>query len=415
MAVDMGRISGTSGASIDRLFVEPEGRADEDLLPNWVIKDVHDVVRAIPVPPTSAAFSNGRWFRPPRHNRSFYLRSPDGPGVIAIKGAEPLAPDFEESLDRVTSEIAVYQPSEPRRAAEHFASIERKVPCAVTLDEARAEALKALDIHRAHLSHYGELAHVPYPLAVLRHAPEVVRRVESQISARLPGSAMEHLEPNLRNGLGFLISYYPGLPTRTTMLNYVLPAASYHERAKELRRFVDPQEVVSRWTRLFARLLHLGFVPASVSSARTGNMCQPQNAALDGGFFDVDSAVRVEELPGPASVVEALEFSVRSLYHAVRTLLVERSYYHLETQGDVVDGWISCFIRARIRQSLTEESRAGLALAPSVKDFFNPDLAFDALAQKLEEFYPFKSLHSTRSDAREFILDNPWLLEPHRV
>ncbi len=396
--------------AVEETFAPSLDPALHAAVPEWALDTLPRLLREIPVPVSCWAFTREESFRPPRHHRGFYLRRAGKRGVVAVKGSEPLAGDFGELLQRVSEEVSVSNPSEPRRTAEHFASIERKVPCAVSLDEARAEAAAALAIHRRHFAAFGSPAPVPYPLAVLRHSAETGERVTHQIAARLSRTALDQLEPTLRNGLGVLIAYYPGLPTRATALNYVLPAGSPGARMAELRKIVDPARLIDSWSGFLARLLLIGMVPTTPASGRTGNMCQPQNAALDGGFFDVDSVIDLDGLPGPAAIMDALHATVRSFHHTVRTVLVERSYYHLDRAEDLVGDWVSSFVRSRLRAALSEQALPGMAPHPVVAGFFEQELDLAGLTRRLEAYHPPHMLGRSRDEARTFWADNPGLL-----
>lgn len=395
--------------TLDDRFLGDTGAVGSDMVPGWVQSWWSASSADLPLPPTCGAFLQGAAFRPPRHHRSFYVRG-EGPGVVAVKGTEPLVADFDTLLERVAAEISVAHASEPRRAAEHFASLERKVPCAVTVDEARAEASKALAVHAASVRHYGTLAHVPFPLGVLRLSDEVTAGVMERVRATVTGTALEQVEPVTRNGLGVLVNYYPGMPTRVSSLNHILPSAPYTERHERLVELVDPDVVMRSWCRQLARLMHLGFVPATPASGRTGNMCQPQNAALDGGFFDVDSVEPIHTLPGAAAVADALATSMRSFYYTVRSMLVERSYYHLGHADDVVEGWITGYVHTSMRRALDEEALPRVDLDPRVAQFFAADVELPELLSALATYHPPTSLQQARAEARDFLTTHPWLL-----
>jgi hypothetical protein len=234
--------------------------------------------------------------------------------------------------------------------------------------------------------------------------------VMDRVRATVTGTALGQLEPFTRNGLGVLVNYYAGMPTRVSSLNHVLPTTSYAERHERLFELLDPDVVMRSWSRQLARLLHLGFVPATPASGRTGNMCQPQNAALDGGFFDVDSVEPICTLPGPAAVADALAASMRSFYYTVRSMLVERSYYHLGSADDVVEGWITSYVHTSMRRALAEEALPRVDLDPRVAQFFSADVELPDLLAALAAYHPTSSLQQARAEARDFLRAHPWML-----
>src|SRR5262249_36232638 len=131
--------------------------------------------------------------------------------VVVFKGTEPLLPDIERYLDWMK---AAPFGNSVRPLIEHFPLAEGKAPGTLTLAEAMREAVVALDLQRAHLEHYRELARVPTPLAVYQLPDEPKTRLLEQLGARLSRGAFDRVEPYLQKGVGVLVSYYHGPPAR---------------------------------------------------------------------------------------------------------------------------------------------------------------------------------------------------------
>jgi hypothetical protein len=379
---------------------------------------VEGLVDALPMPPTVAAFTAGPFVRPPTSSRCFYffpgaddeVRAGSGGGVIAFKGLEPCAPDFGDLL----ADFRRAGPS-AHNIAEHFVYEERKVPGCLTLEDALLEAERSSSYQTAHLSAYGEPAHTPIPLFVFRHADDVVERTSATLRRNLSAPAFRVVESELNQGLGAYVYYYPSLPIRVRDVDFLLHGVTFRERLLAILRDVcDPDEVVGGWVRSIVHMLYCGFLPGSLASLRNGICCQPQNACIDGGFVDLDSLTRFDELVDDTAVLAAMQFSVDSLIDSVRTLIAGR-VDPTRSEGSVVRIDLHHFreyVLALLQASVEREARPGLQLDARVSTYLLPAPTFSALIDRLGTYYSRSS--AFEQAAGEFKMATPGLLRAAR-
>ena len=373
---------------------------------------------ALPMPPTVAAFTSGPFCRPPTSSRCFYffpgavddLGAGTGGGAIAFKGLEPCAPDFSDLL----ADFRRAGPS-PHDIAEHFVHEERKVPGCLTLEDALFEAERSSSYQAAHLAAYGEPARAPVPLFVFRHADEVVALTSEALRHHLSAPAFRVVEKELGRGLGAYVYYYPSLPIRVRDVDFLLQGFAFRERLLAILGDVcDADEVVDRWVRGVVRMLYCGFIPGSLASLRSGMCCQPQNTCIDGGFLDLDSLTRFDELVDDTAVLAALQFSVDSLIDSVRTLVAGR-VDPTRDEGSAVRIDLHHFreyVLALLRAAVESEARPGLQLDARVSTYLMPVREFGALIDRLSTYYSRSSAFERA--AAEFRADIPKLLRAAR-
>lgn len=293
----------------------------------------------IPVPRRFAwSFRSGRYCRPLGHNRAFYLelsdaRSAKERGVLAFKGTEVAAMNFDELLDGLDDrfDLAAELPM-----LEWFPLGEHKVPGALLLDEALDEAAAAAAFQRSYLAAHCELANVPVPLLVLEWDGELVHSIQARLESRLSRRAARTTKQLLRGGLGVYLYHYPTLPIRVRQLARFLIDTrgssaqegahlrrSYPARMARLEAITRPAEVVSRWIQLFADMLVLGFLPVTLSHQAVGQCVREQNAVIDGGFVDIDSLQRFSDVRDDHELHATLVQSLRELTETIYAFLCE--------------------------------------------------------------------------------------------
>ncbi len=245
----------------------------------------------IPLPRSAAVSLESHFYRLPSHNRSFcYSLAESGSffeaPVIVFKGTEPLLRDFATLVDWM---LQAPLRKSSRVMADHFSLAEGKIPGALSLQEATREAQIALQVQKNHLRHYGELARIPTPLLI--HAfPEQRRKTCAELLRRkLSQAAFERIEPLLQSGLATYVYHYPAAPIRA---NY-WGGMSSPQLTQHLQKTFSEDIAVSGWTKLLVRLFYLGYLPYSVRNEGLGACMDPGNAALDGGFCDLDSLVPI--------------------------------------------------------------------------------------------------------------------------
>lgn len=348
--------------------------------------------KGLPPPPSTEPFVRESYYRPPGSARSFYRRlsgedaRAEGAhhGVVAIKGMEPLSPTFQEGLLRLTGPGHT-----PHSVAEHFVVEEGKVPGCLTLDEAVTEAQRALELQRAHVAAYGELARIPLPLLVFQHTEDTKNRVLGQLAGILPDATARLARARADDGLGVYVYYYPSAPLRVTHVEYLLRGRSFGQRTLELLSICDPEVTVRRWVTTFVRMLYLGYVPGSLASLHTGLCCQPQNACVDGGFVDLDSVTPLPALRHDSDVTAALAYSYEEMVRTVSRLLIggvedarlEQDRVRLDRHH------VSHYVLRLLRDSLQSEARPGLEMDPRIIRYLEPPPSADELIARLSGYF----------------------------
>lgn len=274
------------------------------------------------VPPSAYSFVAGPFFRPPGSHRSFYempqLEDPESAaGVLAYKGTEPLVPGRAELLRHFA------------RSHDGDASIleqlivgEGKVPGALTLGEALREAEASARLQLAHVARYGTLARLPLPLHVMPHDQGTAAALLELLAPVVSSAARAELERIASPGLAVLVYHYPAPPLRVRDVASLFAGMNGVQRLLGLLDLCDAKAAVEGWLELFSRVLTLGFVPGTPGGLRTGLCCQPQNACLDGGFVDLESAVAINGLPDDGAVAAAVHASVGALVETVVDFLL---------------------------------------------------------------------------------------------
>lgn len=365
----------------------------------WVAEDARALASQVPIALKSLTFRTRSFFRPELHKRAFYYApspnygtqdSEDEPtdGVIAFKGTEPLLDDFEQAVrDLCQRHTNPAVTSTQRREGEHFAWLELKAPLTVTMQEAREECERAAELQLRHLEHYGTLAALPRPLWVHRLPGQVEARILALLRAVLSRRSFDRLAPRLADGFAIYTYAYPSLPIRASHLDAMIAkrAFSFADRQDALEAQIDPDEVVGAWATLFVRLIHLGWLPAALGNRGVGNICDMNNAVVDGGFVDVDSVIPIRELDDDRLFFDTLHFSYLSLCNTARRLL---AYMALRPEPDVADHFIQRFVDGKLRAAFEREARPGLPVDPRVGEFFAAATDYAGLLARLRDFYP---------------------------
>ncbi len=202
---------------------------------------------------------------------------------------------------------------------------EQKIPACVGLAEAQDEADRAAEVQTAHLEAYGNLARLPLPLFVFRHADGTGGQVLDALRASLSRRAFDTVEPWVVAGL----------------------------------KRCDPEQVVGRWVQGFVRTLTWASSPGPCTPGAPDRAASPRTPAstaasvatlLTGGTGQ-DVRADLHHLTGHllALVQDCLESEhrpgltldprVRRYFTPSRSFgdLVERlGTYHSRTESDVV-------------------------------------------------------------------------------
>jgi hypothetical protein len=355
--------------------------------------------QAVPVAPNAASGITGQFYRLPGHFRSLCCAVPKTPraeelwngDVIAFKGTEPLMPDFDEYLQ--------WMMTAPFRGSDlplglHFPLMVNVPPGVVPLDECFREQRMAAAVHERHLTVYGELAHAPVPLFVHRCESAVTTRYVDALNRYLTPQAFERVENRALAGCGVSIWYYPTAPIRVDDLR-VLAATN-----PQLRVAADEgEETVTRWCRLFARLLQLGFMPYAPWNKGRGSCVDAGNACIDGGFADLLMLVPFESVPDDRWFRLSLLASAQMLSHTVSMFTVSLGARPAERPDPSLDPLSQVFLRPRLLEAILAETPAGLAPDPRAVSCFAFECFEDLVAASRGDASPHTPYRANRPAA----------------
>jgi len=338
------------------------------------------------ISPFDAVFDGREFVRPYRHMRAFYERSAGG--VMAYKGTEPFAADLTAHLAAL-SQFRVDYPGRGKSlfsAAEHFALVEQKVALALSLDEALEDARTACLLQSAHLERFGELARIPTPLLVAAWPDETLASHLAALRPLVSERAARIVETFTRNGLAAIVYFYPEVPIRVAHLSSELAPASDGPWLARLAARTNPAQTVDRWIDLVARMLALGFLPGRIEHIGIGHCLEMQNAVIDGGFVDVGSVVRMEQVASDRLFQETLLAAVADLAKTIRHFIL----------GPVADAeaeyrnpsLVMLQTLHRVLPALRERVLHYGPADPRVARFLEQPPVFDALARELTLLTP---------------------------
>lgn len=298
------------------------------------------------------------------------------PGVLVIKGCEPLLTDFPAFVDwmvhrtfRAASNVG------HASMLEHFALREHKLGGALTQAEAVREAGRALELQRAHLRHYGTLARAPTPVYVDRIAPAALSEASAAWQRWLPEAARERLWPLAEQGLAIYAYHYPALPVRVRILERALPGEDRAAVRARVRGY-PIEAIIEGWVTLMMRMLYLGFLPYSHINESLGACFDRGNACMDGGFVDLDSLLPIADLEHEGQVFDALVASLLGLDRTVEQILPADCEY--ETRQI----FRRHYLWDLFRRAAVSEARPGLSLDPRVNEVLEP-LPFARMVERL--------------------------------
>jgi hypothetical protein len=336
--------------------------------------------RRIPVAPNAATGVMGQFYRLPGHFRSLCCAVPDiehpeqlwAGDVITFKGTEPLMPDFDDYLEWMMT--AAFRGSDLPLGL-HFPLMVNVPPGAMPLDECLREQRMAAAVHERHLTVYGELAHAPVPLFVHRCPAEATTDYVEALKRHLTPQAFERIEGRARAGCGVSVWYYPTAPIRVDDLR-MLAAASPQLRVPA----GEGEETVTRWCRLFVRLLQLGFMPYAPWNAGRGSCVDAGNACIDGGFADLLMLVPFESIPDDHWFRLSLLASARMLVHTVSMFTVSLAARPAERPDPSLDLLSHAFLYPRLLDAVRTETPPDLVPDPRVVSCFALDSLQDLVS-----------------------------------
>ena len=314
--------------------------------------------RSIPLAPHATEGVTGQFYRLPGHFRSVCCAIPehDDPmqlwngDVVCFKGTEPLMRDLDDYLAWMMG--ARFRGSDLPLGL-HFPLVVNVPPGAVPLDECLREERMAAAVHERHLAVYGELAQAPVPLLVHRFDNLQNGRYAAALHEQLPPQAFERIEARARGGCGVSVWYYPTAPIRVDDLRVITTSAPPLRVAPE-----EGEETVTGWCRLFARLLHLGFMPFAPWNRGRGSCVDAGNACIDGGFADLLMLVPFESIPDDRWFGLSLLSSIQMLTHTV-AVFTHALGRRTAAPGILMEPLAQSMLWPRLARAISEETPQG--------------------------------------------------------
>lgn len=353
----------------------------KDLEP-WVYSSIHIFDFEIPVPPTIRNFKQGSYFRIKNHNRSFcYTPLPDNSqSVICIKGCEIFSPDFEENLKKL-EESGHSQTG--LNLFVHFVTIENKIPACLTYTEALGEAKIAADVQEKYIRTYNEIAPMPLPISVFKMSEDVCLRIGDKYQSAASNEYYNDLTRILKpNGLGIYVYLYPVCPIRVKNLNNDLPLEHPRDRKMTLCKIIsEPENVIYDWITLFARLLCIGFLPATSRAIFTGIVCDHNNAAIGGGFCDVGSIEKMSDIKSDRIKLEGIQISFDCLCESILQFVSGQHSRNGRSKHPL--NFLKLWIYNRLCEDV-DINKHEIKLDPVITSFFNNK---KDMKDMLEQFY----------------------------
>jgi hypothetical protein len=387
---------------IFELSHESEDVLDALLVQAPALREAFDFVhQKIPLPKNASAKIQGHFYRLPNHNRSFCYAIVekgtivDAP-VLVFKGSEPLLSDFGSLLDWMLQ--APLRKSN-RVMADHFPLAEGKIPGVLSLKEALREAEIALDVQKKHLMHYGELAKIPTPLLIHSISDENKKVCVETLRRKLSESAFDKIDPLVQSGIAIYVYYYPSPPIRSNFWGDMGASQfkPFFERKPNL------ESLILDWVRLFIRLLYLGYLPYSLRNEGLGACMDFGNAALNGGFCDPDSILKIEADMDDEFFHESL---IQSLLILQTTVQMTLGLSNSSTIYPSIEEFVHRqYIHHLISKAITSEQRPELRLDARFSKLTSPRTLADVRfctnrKTRIPTYFQYAMRHQTQFNRR---------------
>ena len=364
----------------------------------------------------------GAYVHPDRHARAIYLRLaeipdvPSGGGCIAFKGGEVMCENFDAMVHRLKNmwNILACNFGDTSRASfdewgmmsalDRFPIGEGKPPGVVSLHDATEEIDLAVQVQKAHFDRYGELARLPLPLFGYAWPSDVSERIWQKLKPHLSPAALPAVEAQLSDGLGTYVYFYPSLSSRVEHLQVpdVGHGVTFSERIEELSKSLDPRQVITRWLELTARLLALGYVPATATNVGRGYCVMAQNAVMDGGFVDLGGLRHVDLFQNESDLAFAISRTLQVLGHTVSRFLAG-SFADSDVFTRRVPGPFS-LVWEGVRQQVLAEIASGASVPPSIRRFMEKNTPGDDLVNMFSQLFSFDTYRSEDVEQEQFRL-----------
>lgn len=238
--------------------------------------------------------------------------------------------------------------------------VENKYPFAMLKSEALKEADTSLNYIQKYYSEFNELPPIPLPLALEDIKKDFQQDTIDILKKHVSQKVVEKIETILSNDqLCVLYSFYNSLPIR------VMDISTQPKEAQIFWNSKTVNMVINRWCKEIARMLFLGYSPATKWSLVTGHCLSPQNLCLSGGIADLDSLTELQSIKNDMMIIESIAYSLSEFTNSV-FIALEYSTSNTSSKNER---------RFMLRNYLFEEIKIELNninKAPSelIKDFF---------------------------------------------
>lgn len=357
----------------------------------WLNAHFNDFFHALPLPKTYLSFEDEAFYRPQGHSRACYLRGLNNEH-IAIKGSEVTLATFEQALHTLST-VQTIPAFWHHRAPDYFVLIEKALPLALLTREALEEAHKAINFISDYLTHYSELPLVPLPLMVCQlnetYSTRIIDSYKKVLSERAFTNAIRYIK---KAGLSIYIYYYPISPVRVkhergTKSTFV----NFQDSYNKLQELINPIDSIRKWMKLLARMFALGYTPSRPEDMLVGACYMAHNSTLDGGFCDMGSVSKIENIKSDHDFYHMLFTFMGLLGHKYKILFLTNSVArcalglhrgaHISkiTVFSHIDLIINKFIRNELYLAIEEEEKRGVIFDKRIKRFFSDNLSCEEL------------------------------------
>ena len=354
---------------------------------------VSDLLRSnfkdrFPIAPTLEPFDNGDCVRPPKHNRAFYIKHPNG-AVLAVKGSEAVSDQLERAFSQNAGLGSRWS------IVETFPSHEQKLPYAVHIPEAVQEAKGTVQFLLKYIDSFKELPPIPIHLAVYRISEAQEKQYFLKLNNFASARSRQQCRLLARDGIATYIYFFPELPIRVAhivpsemLTGGICDAASREIVLREKHGF-DSKVSVSNFLSLVGRMLALGFFPLSMASYGIGYCTSAQNVTLTGGMVDSDSLTPFEQIRSDWEFATVFLTTLSTLCATVRVMLYSPlPFVRFEfSDPSTISMLLSEFVWGFIRHEISLCEQLGMTIDSRLQELLAPP-SHKKLSALIEKMHP---------------------------
>ena len=173
-------------------------------------------------------------------------------------------------------------------------------------------------------------------------------------------------------------------------------------RIEELSKSLDPRQVITRWLELTARMLALGYVPATATNVGRGYCVMAQNAVMDGGFVDLGGLRHVDLFQNESDLAFAISRTLQVLGHTISRFLAG-SFADSDVFTRRVPGPFS-LVWEGVRKHVLAEIASGSSVPPAIQRFMGKNTPADDLMNLFSRLFSFDTYRSEDVEQEQFRL-----------